>query len=71
MLESNKDYTNKHQLMMCVMPLANEMIVCTVRGTDKNGLSKIKIVFLRHLIKHLELFFALDTNMLYTTSELW
>lgn len=56
---------------MCVMPLANEVIVCTVRGTDKNGLSKIKIVFLRHLIKHLELFFALDTNRLYTTSELW
>ena len=31
MLESNQEYTNKHVkgLMVCVMPLDNEMIVCT------------------------------------------
>jgi hypothetical protein len=44
MLESNKEYTNKHfkGLMVCVMQLANEMIVCTIRGTTRMDFQKLK-----------------------------
>jgi hypothetical protein len=41
MLESNKEYT-KH---LC-NPLANEMIVCTMRGTDNRGSSTFIISLL-------------------------